>query len=297
MSLRLALAQYPVGAPKDWACYAGKLRAWAAEAAASGAELLVWPEYAAMELAAMFPPAVQQDLALQLSALQTLLPDYLALHAAIAQEHRLHLLSGSFPTQTADGSFVNRCYFFAPSGRFATQDKQIMTRFEREQWGVSRGEGLRVFDTALGCIAVNICYDVEFPLLARAQVEAGALLILAPSCTDTTAGYWRVRLGAQARALENQCLVAQCPLVGEAAWSAAVDVNVGRAGVFAPPDRGLPDDGVLALGEWNQAQWLYTTLDLTAISKVRQQGQVLNHRDWAEQGVDALPQVARIALV
>ncbi len=297
MSLRLALAQYPVGAPKDWACYAGKLRAWAAEAAASGAELLVWPEYAAMELAAMFPPAVQQDLALQLSALQTLLPDYLALHAAIAQEHRLHLLSGSFPTQTADGSFVNRCYFFAPSGRFATQDKQIMTRFEREQWGVSRGEGLRVFDTALGCIAVNICYDVEFPLLARAQVAAGALLILAPSCTDTTAGYWRVRLGAQARALENQCLVAQCPLVGEAAWSAAVDVNVGRAGVFAPPDRGLPDDGVLALGEWNQAQWLYTTLDLTAISKVRQQGQVLNHRDWAEQGVDALPQVARIALV
>jgi len=297
VSLRLALAQYPVGAPKDWACYAGKLRAWAAEAAASGAELLVWPEYAAMELAAMFPPAVQQDLALQLSALQTLLPDYLALHAAIAQEHRLHLLSGSFPTQTADGSFVNRCYFFAPSGRFATQDKQIMTRFEREQWGVSRGEGLTVFDTALGCIAVNICYDVEFPLLARAQVAAGALLILAPSCTDTTAGYWRVRLGAQARALENQCLVAQCPLVGEAAWSAAVDVNVGRAGVFAPPDRGLPDDGVLALGEWNQAQWLYTTLDLTAISKVRQQGQVLNHRDWAEQGVDALPQVARIPLV
>jgi predicted amidohydrolase len=296
VSLRLALAQYPVGAPKDWACYARCLRAWAAQAAASGAELLVWPEYAAMELAAMFPPTVQQDLALQLSALQTLLPDYLALHAAIAQEHRLHLLSGSFPTQTAEGSFVNRCHFFAPSGRYATQDKQIMTRFEREQWRVSRGDGLRVFDTALGCIGINICYDIEFPLLARAQVAAGALLILAPSCTDTSAGYWRVRLGAQARALENQCFVAQCPLVGEAAWSAAVDVNVGRAGVFTPPDHGLPDDGVLALGDWCQPQWLHTALGLATLAEVRQQGQVLNHRNWQEQGVSDLPPVERIHL-
>jgi predicted amidohydrolase len=167
-----------------------------------------------------------------------------------------------------------------------------MTRFEAEQWGVSVGDALKVFDTALGRIAINVCYDVEFPLLARAQVEAGAQLILAPSCTDTTAGYWRVRVGAQARALENQCVVVQAPLVGEAPWSASVDVNVGAAGVYTPPDRGLPDDGVLAKGTWNTAQWLHATVDARALAAVRRDGQVFNHRDWARQpGLGALPPV------
>ena len=81
-----------------------------------------------------------------------------------------------------------------------------MTRFENEQWLISAGDEIRVFDTDFGKIAINICYDSEFPLIARQQVEAGADLILVPSCTDTQAGFHRVRLGCQARALENQCL-------------------------------------------------------------------------------------------
>ena len=61
----------------------------------------------------------------------------------------------------------------------------------------------------------------------RAQVEAGAWLILVPSCTDTVAGYERVRLAAAARAMENQCFVAMAPTVGAAPWSGALDVNRG----------------------------------------------------------------------
>ena len=101
-------------------------------------------------------------------------------------------------------------------------------------------------------IGIAICYDVEFPLIARALVEAGAEVILAPSCTDTVHGYWRVRVGAQARALENQCVVVQAPLVGAVDWSPAVDMNRGAAGVFGPPDLGFPEDGVIAQGEMDK---------------------------------------------
>jgi predicted amidohydrolase len=158
-----------------------------------------------------------------------------------------------------------------------------MTRFENEQWHISAGETAKVFETRFGRVAINVCYDAEFPLIARSQAEAGAHVILVPSCTDTIAGYHRVRVGCQARALENQCSVVQAPLVGTADWSEAVDVNLGAAGVFVPPDRGFPSDGVIALGTLNDSQWLYAEIDLSAVESVRNEGQVFNYRDWPRQ--------------
>ncbi len=131
----------------------------------------------------------------------------------------------------------------------AMQDKRAMTRFETERWGVAQGADPVVFDTPWGRIGISVCYDVEFPKHARTQVEAGAWLILAPSCTDTMHGFHRVCIGAAARAMENQCYVAITPTVGAAPWSGALDVNRGHAAVFGPVDRGFPEDGVLARGD------------------------------------------------
>jgi predicted amidohydrolase len=180
-------------------------------------------------------------------------------------------------------AYRNRSYLFHPDGRSEFQEKLQMTRFENEQWLIQAGDTLRVFDTELGRIGIDVCYDSEFPLIARRQVEMGADLILVPSCTDTLAGYWRVRIGSQARALENQCFVVQSSTVGEAPWSPAVDVNVGAAAIYAPVDRGFPDDGVLATGELNAAQWVYADVNLAAIAEVRRSGQVFNYRDWPGQ--------------
>jgi predicted amidohydrolase len=158
-----------------------------------------------------------------------------------------------------------------------------MTRFERERWGVSPGSGVKVFDTPLGRLGVSICYDAEFPLIARRQAEAGADVILVPSCTDGLPGYHRVRIGARARALENQCYAVTSHTVGMAEWSPAVDENVGAAGVFAPPDIGFPPDGVLAEGPLSEPRWVFAELDLAALRMVRAEGQVTNARDWPIQ--------------
>jgi predicted amidohydrolase len=248
--------------------------------------LLVFPEYGAMSVAALFEPAVQADLHGQLQALQERREDWLALHRQLAAVHRVAIVAGSFPWQLEDGSFRNRAWFCADDGDCEYQDKRVMTRFEREVWGVSGVDRapvpLKVFDTALGRIGINLCYDAEFPLHARAQTEAGTELILVPSCTDAAAGWHRVRVAAAARALENQCYVAVSPLVGEAPWSPAVDVNVGAAGVYGPPDRGFPEDGVIAQGPVNEPGWVYAQIDLAKVALVRSNGQVLNRRDWPE---------------
>ena len=281
--LRLAVAQYPIDRHATWSDYAAKLGSWVAAAAGERAQLLVFPEYGAMELASLFPEPVPGDLAGSLEAVAALEPRIIELHGSLARRHGVHILGASHPARGPDGRFHNRARLYGPEGRHAHQDKIVMTRFEREVWGVAGGDRLCLLDTALGRIGVCICYDVEFPLLARALAEAGAEIILAPSQTETLQGYWRVRVGAQARALENQCLVAHAPVVGAAAWSPAVDVSRGAAGVYGPPDTGFPEDGVLALGEEGRPGWTFADLDLAAVARVRSDGTVLNHAHWPEQ--------------
>jgi predicted amidohydrolase len=183
-----------------------------------------------------------------------------------------------------DGAFRNRIRLHAPSGNTGVSEKLQMTRFERDEWGIAAGTEQRVFDTELGMIGVAICYDVEFPLLVRRQVEAGAEIILVPSCTDTLAGYHRVALSCRARALENQCFVVQAPTVGGAAWSIAVDQNWGAAAIYGPVDRGFASDGVVVQGALDTPGWVVGELDLTALGRVRAEGQVTNHRDWSLPG-------------
>lgn len=286
-SIRLATAAYDVGYFTTWTDYVTKLGAWVSRASDNGADLLVFPEYASMELVSLFDHDIRQSLARQLEALQDLAPAYLDLHAGLAREHGVHIAAGSFPWAVADKCYHNRVYLFAPDGAHGYQDKVQMTRFENEQWLIAGGSTANVFETALGTLAINICYDVEFPLFAHQQVAAGADLIMVPSCTDTQAGFERVRIGCRARALENQVFVVQSSLIGNASWSPAVDVNVGAAGVYAPVDRGFPPDGIIESGTPNTPQWVYATLDLDELQRVRATGQVFNYRDWDGQlGVD-----------
>ncbi|QCI95141.1 carbon-nitrogen hydrolase family protein [Novosphingobium sp. EMRT-2] len=295
---RVAAAQYPIDRLVDWDAYAAKVAQWVAQAAEGGAALAVFPEYGAMELASL-DPATMGDLAGSIETVSALLPRVDAFHADLAARHGMHILAASAPRKDADGRFRNAARLFAPNGRIGVQDKLVMTRFEHEQWGIAAGTGLKLFETALGRLAVNICYDSEFPLLARALVEAGAEVILVPSCTDSLHGYWRVRIGAQARALEGQCYTVQSPTVGEAAWSPAVDVNRGAAAVYGPPDRGMPADGVLAIGTENAPGWVFAEIDTARVADLRADGGVLNARHWAEQpGAQAvLPAVEIVSLL
>lgn len=281
--LRLAAAQYDIGFLESWSAYQAKAGRWVEEAVDQEAQLLLFPEYFSMELASLFPEGVYKSLSKQLEALQSLLSDFLGLYAGQAKRHGVYILAGSFPVRQADGHYRNRAHLFRPDGSSDYQDKLQMTRFENEHWLISAGNELKVLETDFGKIGVNICYDSEFPMIARKQVEAGADLILVPSCTDTLAGYNRVRIGCQARALENQCYVVQSPTVGNAPWSEAVDVNVGAAAVYTPVDYGYPDNGILAIGELNRAQWVYADIDLGSIARIRETGQVFNYRDWPAQ--------------
>jgi predicted amidohydrolase len=295
--LRVAAAQYPIGAPQSVEEWERKIADWVGEGAKTGAELLVFPEYAAIEVAHAFGSDVYGDLGRTLEAVARHAGDRVALHVELARKHKVHILVGSGPSLKSDGRYVNAAQIVTPEGHVGEQEKIIMTPFERE-WGISPGDPLRVFDTAIGTLAVAICYDSEFPLLARALAEAGAEVLLVPSCTERVSGYHRVRTGSVARALENTIASVQSPTVGDALWSPAVDRNSGAAGIYVPSEHGVADDGVLAEGVLDASQWVSATIDLAALRRVRSTGEMRNFADWSLQpgAAPLAASVERVAL-
>ena len=277
--VRIAAAAYPFEWFDDFDAYRAKITEWVAEAA--DCDLLVFPEYGAMELASLGGRAVASDLEASLHEVARHEPARDALHAELAARHGVHILAASGPHFEGPRP-VNRAVLYGPQGRIGHQDKQIMTRFEREDWNVIGAPGLRVFDTAVGRIGVLICYDAEFPLLGRVLAEAGVQIILVPSCTDTVAGYNRVRIGAMARALESQCVVVQSPTVGNVDWSPAIDENRGAAGVYAPADGFWPESGVIAEGAMDAPGWVKAEVDLDLVAESRRNGRVLPFLHWGE---------------
>ena len=64
------------------------------------------------------------------------------LHGSLAREFKVHICRRLGPgPRREDGKPVNRARLFAPDGSHGHQDKLIMTRFEREEWGIAARRG------------------------------------------------------------------------------------------------------------------------------------------------------------
>ena len=285
--MKVAVAKYPVGQPADFAAFADKQAVLLQQAAGAGARVAVLPEYLSLELAATFGLPILADLQASLAAIQQRHVDYLALFANLARQLNLHVIAGSFLVAVGEGRYRNRSYWFTPEGSHGWQDKLQLTGFEKKTGVIEGGDALKVFEADGLRAAVAICYDSEFPLPVRAQAEAGARMLIVPSCTDTAAGATRVQVGCLARALENRMFVAQSVTAGLAEWSPALDVNTGEAAIYAPMDVGLPADGVLARTGGGQV-WALADLDFAALEASRARAQVANDRDWPGQSAPSL---------
>jgi predicted amidohydrolase len=290
--MKVAAACYPVTGPDSWAGWEEKAEDWVSRAEA---DLAVFPEYGAMELAAI---TGARGLAAEMRSVSDALPRAWEHWAMLATRYNIHILAPSGPVYDGDAP-VNRAMFFAPNGKRQAHDKRVLTPWERDPMACAPGGAPVLMDTALGRIGVQICYDCEFPLATRAMAEAGLDLLLVPSQTELRAGFSRVRTGARARALEAQCVVAHAPTQGQASWSEVVDENRGSAGIYAPPDHGFPDIGILAQGEMDKPGWTCAEVDLDALHRVRAAGGVRTRTDWPEQfGAEAvsLPPVPVVSL-
>jgi len=271
MKIKVASTQYflrPVSSFDDFACQVGTI---VRTAASYRVGLLLFPEYFTCQLLSLFPP--DEIMSKSIRRLAEYRLEFIELMSELASIQGMYIVAGTMPS--AEGSKVfNDSFIFSPGGKFGVQGKIQMTRFETEEWLISPRDELKVFDTDMGKLAVNICYDVEFAEFARTAALSGARLLLVPSCTDDRQGFVRVRYCAQARAIENQLYVIQSPTVGSLPDFPDLSLNYGLASVLTPSDYGFARDGILAQGEPNQETLVIAEIDLTSLEEARQNGTV-----------------------
>lgn len=247
-------------------------------------DLLVFPEYFTAQLLTLGD--VKRPMREQVRDLARVQERFIEMMSTFARRDGLYIVAGSLPVlDESDPDVVyNDSYLFSPSGEYAVQGKMHMTRFEKEEWFVSPRDKLRIFETSFGRIATNICYDVEFPEIARAAARRNAHILVVPSCTDDRQGYLRVRYCAHARAIENQMYVIQSGTVGSLPMVPAVHLNYGQAAVLTPSDFQFARDGILAEGMPNQETAVIAELNLDTIENHRSWGSVLPLNDSHRTG-------------
>jgi predicted amidohydrolase len=292
--LRVASLQYFIRPVQSIDQFQEQVSALVETAADYGCRLVLFPEYFTVQLLTL--GNVRRPIKEQIRDLAAHSATFVPFMADLARRHQLYILAGTIPVVDQATQVVhNDAFFFNPEGRYASQGKLHMTRFESEDWVVRARAGLRVFSTAIGKVAVTICYDVEFPEIARAAARAGANILLVPSCTDDRQGFLRVRYCAHARAIENQMYVIVSHTVGSLPMVPAVSLNYGQAAILTPSDFAFSRDGILAEGNPTQEMIVIAELNLQTILESRTTGTVLPLND-SRSTAAVLQEIEEIAL-
>ena len=198
----------------DRAATLEKVASLTAEAAAEGAQLVVFPETFvsvypssawAKALAGWADPRAKASFAL-LSRSAVAVPSEAADRlAAIAREHSVWVVTGVNETDPArNGTVYNALLYHAPDGSLALKHRKLVpTNHERLVWGQGNGGGLRALDTPLGRIGGLICWENYMPLARFALYESGVEIYVASTADDSEA--WQATLVHIAR--ESRCFV------------------------------------------------------------------------------------------
>lgn len=195
-----------------------------------------------------------------------------------AIRRNVNIIAGSHPTRREDGIY-NISYVFLRDGSVYSQTKIHPTPNERYWWNIKGGNRLATIPTDCGPIGVLICYDAEFPELARHLANQGALFLFVPFCTDERQGYLRVRYCAQARAVENQLFVATAGLVGNLPDVENIDIHYAESGIFTPCDFNFARDGIAAIAAPNTEMVCLADLRPENLLLARHGGAVQNMKD------------------
>jgi len=277
--VRVATAQYQMRRIQNFEEFAKQVEFLVDVASDHKADFLCFPELFTLQLLSLITSA-RPGLAARELAEYT--PQFIDLMQGLAIRYNVNIIGGSQFTNR-DDRLLNICTLFRRDGSTAEQQKIHVTPNESRWWGVQGGNRVEVFDTDRGKIAILICYDVEFPELARVIAESGALLLFVPFNTNDRHGLVRVQTCARARAIENQIYVITSGCTGNLPFVENADLHYAQSGVYTPADLAFARDGIAAEAQPNLETVVIHDLDLEALRRARRNGTV---RNWADRRLD-----------
>jgi nitrilase len=258
-----------------------KVAAVAAEAAATGARLIVFPEafipvYPSSRWAALLAAGSDgKRLFARLARESVEIPGPASERLAeTARELGIWLATGA--NELERGTIYNALLVYSPEGRLALHHRKLVpTNHERLVWGPGSGDGLAAVETGAARVGGLICWENLMPLARFALYESGVEIYLAPTADDSE--NWHDSLRHIAR---EACAFVVSPCVFQRASSYPEDVPladgpelVGRGGsaILAP-------DGTYLAGPlWDEEGILYAELDPERLYAERQRFDPAGH--------------------
>jgi predicted amidohydrolase len=273
--VRVCVVQYQMRLIADFAAFANQCEYFLDVASEYDCDFILFPEIFTSQLLSLIQA---ENPGAAVRRLSEFTDQYLELFSRLAVKYNVNVIGGSHFT-VEDDDLYNVSYLFRRDGTLGKQYKLHITPSERQWWGVKGGNKLEVFDTDRGRIAIQVCYDIEFPELTRIAVDRGAQIIFVPFSTDERYAYLRVRYCAQARCIENHIYVAIAGNVGNLPNVDNLGIHYAQSGIFTPADIPFKRDAVAAECTPNIETVIFEDLDLELLKAHRQSGSVLNWRD------------------
>ena len=132
--------------------------------------------------------------------------------AALCEELNVYVIIGMIEVDGAD--YYNAAAFMGPEGLIGRYRKTHLPYLGLDRFVTPGREPFQVYDTPIGRIGINICYDANFPEAARSLALAGADIIALP--TNWPQGREKIPgLVVPVRAFENRVYFAAVDRVGE----------------------------------------------------------------------------------
>lgn len=275
MKFRVSAVQYHLHTIYSFDEFAKQVEHYTKTAEEFAADFVLFPEFFTTQLLSI---GDEHGQALTIDDLPEFTDRYRSLFTDLAKRTGMHIIGGTHVIRKGDRLY-NVAHLFYPDGRVAEQAKLHITPTEVQEWNMSAGDSLQVFDTDKGRIAMLTCYDIEFPEIVRMAKARGADVIFCPSCTDDRHGFHRVRYTCHARAIENQVYVVTTGTVGSLPTVDFMRANFGQAAVITPNDIPFPPRGIHVEGELNHDMIVTADLDLDLLTQVREKGSVTTWRD------------------
>jgi predicted amidohydrolase len=178
--------------------------------AATGAELVVLPEAATTGFAPGVPPEQLWDLVSEVPGAVT------APIQDAARRLRVHVVHGSYERGAERGVVYNTAVLVGRGGEVLGAYRKTHLFCGEDVGGggwVTPGDRAVVVETDLGRIGMMICFDGDYPELARIEAVHGAEVICRPSALLRSADIWE--LTNRARAYDNHVFVVASNATGE----------------------------------------------------------------------------------
>ena len=275
-TVRLGMVQWQMRPYKDVDDLMEQVEFFVDSVSSYKADFVVFPEYFNAPLMAPFNKMGEAQSIRALAQYTEKIRDRFR---EFAISYNINIITGSMPLIKDDGALYNVGFLCRRDGSIGMYEKIHVTPDEKKYWGLSAGNSVQTFDTDCGRIGILICYDVEFPELSRLMANKGMQILFVPFMTDTQNAYTRVRVCAQARAIENECYVAIAGSVGNLPKVQNMDIQYAQSAVFTPCDFAFPYDGRRAEATPNTEMILVADVDLNQLNELHTYGSVRNLRD------------------